>query len=89
MNRSAYKLLSAKISQMGFAILHQLSMGAAFLVCKNFFHTRAVKKLPRVGRLKNFMPRDKRSFLRELGSNRFESLPEIMLLCEMKLNLGT
>ena len=38
---------------------------------------------------KFMMPWDERSLLRELRSNRFESLPEIMLSCKKKLNIGT
>ena len=57
-------------------------MSAAFLVCNKFFRTRTVKKLPRVGTPKKFMtPWDEKSLLRELRSNRFESLQEIMLSC--------
>ena len=65
-------------------------MIADFLVCIKFFCTRTVKKLPRVGRPKKLTtPVDERSSLRELRSNRFESLQEIMLSCKKKLNIGT
>ena len=59
-------------------------MSAGFLVCNKFFRTRTVKKFPRIGR----PPLDERSLLRELRSNRFESLQEIMLSCKKKLNIG-
>ena len=66
------------------------SFSTAFLVCKKFFRTRTLKNLPRVGRRKKFtMPWDERSLLRELRSNRFEILQEIMLSCKRKLNMGT
>ena len=65
-------------------------MSAGFLVCNKFFRIRTVKKLPRIGRPKKFTtPWDERSLLRELRSNRFESLQEIMLSCKKKLNIGT
>ena len=58
-------------------------------MCEKFSLQKQLEVYQRFADRRSFRRRETKSFLQGLRSNRFESLPDMILSCKKKLNLGT